>query len=234
MVNELRQSEAVDRRALENRLKPIIAAPPEFLTIERKSQHPYTALNRLLVVAQTNQRDAIALGSDDRRWFVVWTDAPRMPDPEGLAFWKWLEAGGCAAVAAWLHSRDVSAVNPGATPPMTDAKRLMIGAARSMAESWLVEQIECRAGEFARGVVAGPWQGLCDRLQGLAPPGTRIVPPAVLHALGEVGWTDLGLCHSRTNKNKRHVWTAPWWAGSKTDARDAVETPVAGLRVVGT
>jgi hypothetical protein len=31
VFEELRQSEARDRRALENHLKPVIAAPPEFL-----------------------------------------------------------------------------------------------------------------------------------------------------------------------------------------------------------
>jgi hypothetical protein len=41
IFNELRQSEAIDRRALENRLKPILAAPPELLTVQRKGQHPY-------------------------------------------------------------------------------------------------------------------------------------------------------------------------------------------------
>lgn len=226
-INELRQTESADRRALENRLKPIIAAPPEFLTIERKGQHPYTVLNRLLVVAQSNQRDAIAIGSDDRRWFVVWSDAPRMGNETGRDFWRWLNAGGFAAVAAWLHRRDVSAFNPGATPPMTDAKLAMIGVGRSMAESWLIEQIEGRQSEFARGVVGGPWQGLCDRLQGMAPPGVRIVPAALLHALAEAGWSDLGLCHSKDYKTKKHIWTAPTWTGSKAEARNAVEAPPA-------
>lgn len=231
-VNELRQPESADRRALENKLKPVIAAPPEYLTVERKGQHPYMVLNRLLVVAQTNNRDAISIGSDDRRWFVIWSDAPRMDTEAARSFWAWYESGGMAAVTAWLYARDVSAFNPGATPPMTDAKLLMIGAGRSMSESWVIEQIEARAGEFARGVVGGPWQGFCDRLQGMAPPGARLVPAAVLHALGEAGWSDLGLCHSKTFKTKKHIWSAPWWSGSKTEAREAVEAPARPLGLV--
>ena len=235
-IPELRQPESVDRRALENRLKPVIAAPPEYLTIERKGQHPYTVLNRLLVVAMSNNRDAISLSTDDRRWFVIWSDADPMntpADPDaGKRFSDWLESGGQDAVAEWLYARDVSAFNPGATPPMTDAKLALIGAGRSMAESWVMEQIESRSVDFARGVVAGPWQSVCDRLQGSAPPGCRIVPAAVLHALTEAGWTDLGMCHSRVHSRKRHLFASPDWRGSKTEARDLVETDGAPLRIV--
>ena len=236
-INELRQTESADRRALENKLKPIIAAPPDMLTIERKNAHPYSILNRLLVVAATNARDAIALGTDDRRWFVVWSDATPLnsaADPDaGKRFSDWLDTAGNHAVAEWLHARDVSAFNPGATPPMTEAKMLLIGAARSMSEAWLIEQIEQRSSEFARGVVAGPWQAVCDRLQGMAPPNCRIVPPALLHALREAGWSDLGLCHSRNFRSKRHVFAHPGYIGTKSDARDAVEAPPgSSLRVV--
>ncbi|MGA0002184.1 MAG: hypothetical protein ACO3IZ_11115, partial [Steroidobacteraceae bacterium] len=51
IFNELRQSEAVDRRALENRLKPILAAPPELLTVQRKMMHPIQVRNQALVLA---------------------------------------------------------------------------------------------------------------------------------------------------------------------------------------
>ena len=236
-INELRQTESADRRALENKLKPIIAAPPDMLTIERKNAHPYSILNRLLVVAATNARDAIALGTDDRRWFVVWSDATPLNTPQdpdaGKRFSEWLDSHGNQAVASWLRARDVSQFNPGATPPMTEAKMLLIGAARSMSEAWLIEQIEQRSSEFARGLVAGPWQAVCDRLQGMAPPNCRIVPPAVLHALREAGWNDLGLCHSRNFKNKRHIFAHPGYVGLKSDARDAVEvTSTSTLRVV--
>jgi len=70
VVNELRQTEAADRRALENRLKPLLAAPPEMLSVNRKGLHPFDLPNRLSVIAFSNERMAITLPSDDRRWFV--------------------------------------------------------------------------------------------------------------------------------------------------------------------
>ena len=235
VINELRQADAIDRRALENRLKSIIAAPPELLVVERKGMHPYSVPNRALVLAFSNERGAISLSADDRRWFVTWTHAGRMDPDEARAFWAWLQkGGGFAAVAAWLHARDGSGFNPGAAPPWTDAKEAMVAAARPLAEAWMVEQITGRVGEFAQGVISGPWGALCDRLQGLAPPGAKIAPMAVLHALASAGWLDMGMCHSKTNKTKRHVWAAPDWRGTKAEARDACETKPAGpLKLVG-
>jgi hypothetical protein len=225
---ELYQNESADRRALENRLKPIIAAPPDYLMMDRKHEHPIQVVNQSLVLAMSNRRDAIALSREDRRWFVCWTDAPRLSQTDAAALWSWFERGGFEAVAGWLWARDVSAYDPGATPPWTESKEAMLGAGRSLAEGWLVEQIEQRKGDFAAGVAGGPWGGLCDRLQGQAPGGVKIYPQAVLHALADAGWLDLGMCHSKTHKTKRHVWTAPGWIGTKAEARDALERPGSG------
>jgi hypothetical protein len=209
-IAELRQSEAKDRRALENTLKPIIAAPPELLTVQRKGLHPYMALNRVLVVAFSNERAAISIPSDDRRWFCLWADAARMPEDEAMKLWNWYQnRGGFAAVAAHLYARDVSAFNPGATPPMTEAKMIMVEQGRSMGESYLVDIISRRLGEFAPGVVAAPFYALCDRLQGQAAPGVKLVPAALMHALKEAGWVDCGRLKSREHDTKKHIFCAP-------------------------
>jgi hypothetical protein len=207
VFEELRQTEAKDRRALENQLKPVIAAPPEFISVNRKGMHPYQALNRMFVLAFSNERVPLSLPSEDRRWFVVYSEAGRMSDEAGAKLWKWLDAGGCAAVAAWLHARDVSSFNAGATPPMTEAKAIMVEQGRSGAESFLVDQLENRLGEFSKGVVASPFYALCDRLAGLA--GNKIPQAALLHALKEAGWVDLGHVATREYKTKKHIFCAP-------------------------
>jgi hypothetical protein len=228
VINELRQSEAKDRRALENTLKPLIAAPPEFLAVQRKGLAPYDMVNRLLVVSFSNERVAINLPSDDRRWFVAWSDAPRMSDAEGEVIWAWLESGGKSAVAAWLHQRDVSAFAPGATPMMTEAKAIMVEAGMSGAESFLVDLMRSRIGEFSRGVVGAPWHALCDRLQGTAQGSVKVVQPALLHAFKEAGWVDMGRLKSRRFDNKKHIFCAPEMAGvSRSELRDMVEDPPA-------
>jgi hypothetical protein len=227
-IAELRQSEAKDRRALENSLKPIIAAPPEFLSVHRKGLHPYESLNRILVVAFTNERAAISIPSDDRRWFCLWSDAGRLPETDAQALWGWYRGNsgnsGMAAVAAYLRDRDVSAFNPGAAPPMTEAKAIMIDQGRSTAESYLVEMITARLGEFASGVIASPFYALCDRLAGAAPTGAKIPQVALLHALREAGWVDIGRVHTSEFQTKKHIFCAPELAStSRAELRRMIE-----------
>lgn len=234
VINELRQAEAKDRRALENSLKPIIAAPPEMLTINRKGLHPYEALNRVFVLSFSNERAAISLPSNDRRWFVVWSDAERMAPEAAAELWRWYNAGGFAAVAAWLDARDVSAFNPGAAPMMTEAKMIMIESAMSTAESFLVEMIRQRQGDFARGVIASPFYAICDRLQNSAPTGVKVVQAALLHALREAGWVDCGRVHSREFPTKKHLFSHPQFAGlPRSELRRMAEGTAPALSVVG-
>jgi len=232
-IAELRQSEARDRRALENSLKPIIAAPPDFLQINRKGLHPYMAPNRVLVVAFSNERAAISIPTNDRRWFCLWSDAGRLPEADARRLWTWYKhKGGFAAVASYLHGRDVSAFNPGAAPPMTEAKAIMIDHGRSTAESYLVELITGRVGEFAAGVVASPFFSLCDRLAGSAPANVKIPPVALLHALTEAGWVDLGRVHSRDFNTKKQLFCAPDMVDmSRTELRRLAEQPPAPAAV---
>jgi hypothetical protein len=234
VINELRQAEAKDRRALENSLKPVIAAPPETLTVNRKGLHPYKALNRVFVLSFSNERAAISLPSDDRRWFVVWSHAERMTVEDANRLWGWYKAGGFAAVTGWLDARDVSAFNPGAAPPMTEAKSIMIESAMSTAESFLVEMIRTRQGDFSRGVIGTPFYAICDRLQGLAPSGVKVVPAALMHALREAGWVDCGQLHSKEFKTKKHVFCHPQFSNlTKSDLRRMVEAGEPALSVVG-
>jgi hypothetical protein len=226
VINELRQAEAKDRRALENQLKPLIAAPPDMLPINRKGLHPYMALNRLFVLAYSNERVAINLPTEDRRWFVIWSDAGRMSPAESVGLWAWYKAGGMSRVAAWLHQRDVSAFNPGMPPMMTEAKAIMVEAGMSGAESFLVELMRARIGEFSKGVVGAPWHALCDRLQGSAPGAIKVVQGALLHALKEAGWVDCGRLKSRRYDTKKHIFCAPDMVEmSRSELRDMVEDP---------
>lgn len=208
VLNELYESDAKDRRALADKLKPIIAAPPELLPINKKLLHPYQMVNRVLVLAFSNHAVPIILHSEDRRWFCIRSDAERWPDAEAARLWAWYEAGGYAACAAWLYARDVSAFNPKAAAPSTDFKLSMVEQGRPQTESALVEMIALGRGEFALGAVAAPFQGLIDRLEGQMPGGGRIHVNALLRALQEAGWVDLGRIHSRRSPIKRQVYAS--------------------------
>ena len=225
LINELKEPDAATRRQLANQLKPIIAAPPEMLPINRKGLHPYMMANRLFVLAFSNDPVPISLASQDRRWFCIWSAAARIDAPVAQKIWSWYRAGGFAAVARWLHARDVSQFNPAAAPPMTEFKMNLVEHGMSMAESYLVEMMRNRTNEFSRGVIGSPFHSLCDRLAGSAPSGVKIPQAALLHALKESGWHDCGRLMSRDYPSKKHIFCAPDLVDvlSKSELRRAVE-----------
>jgi hypothetical protein len=225
LINELKEPDASARRQLANQLKPIIAAPPEMLPINRKGLHPYQMANRVFVLAFSNDPVPISLASQDRRWFCVWSAAARMDAKVAQALWAWYRKGGFESIAAWLHARDVTKFNPAAAPAMTEFKANLVEHGMSMAESYLVEMLKSRTSEFARGVIGSPFHALCDRLAGLAPSNVKVPQAALLHALKEAGWIDCGRLASADFKSKKHIYAAPEVAHvlSKSELRRAVE-----------
>ena len=224
ILNELKEVDAKERRALANKLKPIIAAPPETLTINRKGLHPYDMLNRVFVLAFSNDPVPIQLESQDRRWFCVWSHAPRMCTDKAQTMWAWFKSGGYEAIAAWLHTRDVSKFNPSAAPMMTEFKLNLVEQGMSSAESYLVDMMRLRVGEFASGVIASPFHAICDRLTQSS--GNKIPQPALLHALKEAGWIDRGRVSSREFTSAKHIYAAPEIEATKSELRRMVEPEV--------
>jgi hypothetical protein len=227
ILNELKEPEARERRALSNRLKPIIAAPPETLTINRKGLHPYEMLNRLLVIAFTNDPLPITIPTQDRRWCCIWSRAGRMTEEHSARVWKWYKSGGFEKIGAWLHQRDVSAFNPAAAPPVTEWKLNMVEHGLSVAESFLVDMMQKRVGPFISGAIGGPFHKLCDTLisGGHVPPGTKVPQAALLHAFKEAGWVDCGRLASSEYQTKKHIFAASDVARqmSKSELRRIIE-----------
>ena len=224
IINELKEPDAATRRQLANQLKPIIAAPPEMLPINRKGLHPYYMANRLFVLAFSNDPVPISLASQDRRWFCVWSTAPRMNSDQAKKIWDWYRGGGFGMIARFLRDRDVSQFNPSAPPMWTEFKANLVEHGMSMAESYLVEMLRNRIGDFSRGVIGSPFHSLCDRLAGAAPSGVKVPQAALLHALKEAGWVDRGRLKSREFDTKKHIFCAPELAEyAKSDLRRMVE-----------
>ena len=224
ILNELKEPDARERRALANKLKPIIAAPPEMIPINRKGLHPYQMLNRCFVLAFSNDSVPISLASQDRRWFAIWSAAPRMLPAAAAKLWTWYQAGGFAAITGWLDRRDVSAFQPAAAPAMTEFKENLLEHGMSMAESYLVEQMRGRKGDFQSGAIGSPFHTICDRLAVAA--GVKVPQAALLHALKEAGWIDCGRLAAVGMPTKKHIFCAPALKHySKSDLRRLVDAP---------
>jgi hypothetical protein len=148
-----------------------------------------------------------------------------MDSHEAKKMWEWYRKGGFESISAWLHQRDVSQFNPSAPPMMTEFKANLVEHGMSMAESYLVEMLRSRVGEFTKGVIGSPLHALCDRLAGAAPSNVKVPQAALLHALKEAGWIDCGRIKSREFDTKKHIFACPELAVvlTKSELRRAVE-----------
>jgi hypothetical protein len=60
----------------------------------------------------------------------------------------------------------------------------------------------------------------------------KVPQAALLHALKEAGWVDMGRLKSRANDNRKHIFCAPDMAQhSKSELRDMVEDAAPALMV---
>ena len=188
-------------------------------------------VNRLFMLAFTNEDMPITLDSDDRRWFCVWSDSPKMTPDEAKSIWDWYKSGGFEAVTGWLRLRDVSAFNPQGIPFTTEYKHKLVYTGMSGAESYIAHLIENGVAPFDSDLIYGPWHKILDQMSGgQKPEGIKLVQPALLHAMKEAGWVDKGLCMSSTYTTKRHVFVKPELAHlSKAQIRDVIGARENGL-----
>ena len=208
VLNELREPQLQDRRALENKLKPLLAAPPETFSVNEKGRHPYPSVNRLSVLGFSNERVSLSLSADDRRWMVLWSEAGILPQQEARALWQWYQAGGLDRVAYWLRQRDVSNFAPGDRPMVTDAKTVMMEGGLSAGEALLAEAMRNRVGVFRPGAIMGPWQPVVDELQqGMQ--DHKINIQSLYVAAGHAGWLDLGKIKTPDLPQKKHILCSP-------------------------
>ncbi len=147
IVEEMHLSE---RKAMQNKLKPLIAAPPYTLRVNVKFEPQYEIPNLVACIFFTNMENALALSRHDRRNFVVWNDGQPRSGDYYSALAAWYDAGGAALAARWLQLRDVSAFNAKGTAPMTAAKQDMRKATLPEADAIIVEAMEHRDPPFHR------------------------------------------------------------------------------------
>lgn len=143
-----------ERKETMNRIKPLIAAPPYTLTINKKMEPQYEVPNILAAMFFTNMDNALAVSKQDRRFFITWNDGlPRSASYyTGLA--AWYDAGGRERAARWLQLRDVGGFEPKGRAPETDAKGAMAKAARPMLDELVEDDLRDAEGVFRHRLVA--------------------------------------------------------------------------------
>lgn len=129
---------------LENKLKPMLAAPPDMLRVRLFGRGFYETPNIVQAIFMSNYRDALHISEGDGRYFAVWTDQPPLSKEYYDELWSWLEFGGNGKVVRWLLDRDLSDFNPKQPAPSTNFKRELVETSKSPLKHLLQEMIEAK------------------------------------------------------------------------------------------
>lgn len=111
--------------------------------INKKYGRQHVEWNSLRWLIFSNHISAIPLDENDRRFYVVDHDGPvRPPEYYSSLYAKLEDPQFISSLAKYLQSRDISGFNPGASPPITAAKKALIAASMSEYDTVLAEIAE--------------------------------------------------------------------------------------------
>jgi uncharacterized protein DUF5906 len=141
-INEARDLGDVNRYQFYDHMKAYTAAPPDVLRVDEKNLREHSIFNCVGVILTTNYKtDGIYLPAEDRRHYVAWSE--RSPEDFAKGYWDklwgWYRSGGIGHVAAYLAALDISAFDPKAPPPKTEAFWAIVDANRAPEESELAD-----------------------------------------------------------------------------------------------
>ncbi|WP_160167652.1 bifunctional DNA primase/polymerase [Methylomonas sp. MK1] len=131
---------------LENKLKPMLAAPPDMLRVRLFGRGFYETPNIVQAIFMSNYKDALHISEGDGRYFAVWTDAVPRPKEYYNDLARWLDGGGNGLVVRWLLDRDLSDFNPKQPAPLTRFKSELIGTSKSPLKHQIEDMIA--AGDY--------------------------------------------------------------------------------------
>lgn len=138
VVDETDTNEAAGRSRYGKRkdayraLQKLVEPAPRYLRVKRKYGSAGDEMTNASYIIATNDRDAVALDPDDRR-FAVLTNGYRMPVEFRFEFHAWLDhPRNVAAFARYLLTeRDISHYSPFADPPLFVGKADMVEMGKS-------------------------------------------------------------------------------------------------------
>lgn len=131
-INEVELGDYREAKMVSQKLKPLAAAPPEKLSVNRKGVSRQKIRNIVNCTMATNSTLPIRLNSTSRRFYAVWSDFnPRDSQDRMLPHWQrywedawnWMKGDGWRYCVQYLMNYDLSGFNPAAAPPMTEFLR---------------------------------------------------------------------------------------------------------------
>jgi hypothetical protein len=177
--------------------------PPE---INEKGVSPYPGYGNQNWIILTNHENAIRMEDDDRR---VWLYRSRMK-PQPTAYYTelgaFLDMGGAALVYGWLMRRDISHFEPGAIPPMTQAKTDMIEATTPAPVLRVLELFEQDKPLHGREFIVTA-EVLNHTRDWHSRGESMILPHHITRALRKLGFEPIEGRHRIDGSEKTTVWT---------------------------
>lgn len=149
-----------------NNMKMYITRPPDMVPVNRKMMRSYEVPNVGCFWFMSNFRNALALEPDDRRFFVLWSDAQPKSQSYSVQFAKWMDAH-MDLLVAWLATRRI---DPNFDPwraPWTDAKASMIDAGRGEFDAVFLEMWRSGLAPFHHSLVTTTalWDALPEHVK---------------------------------------------------------------------
>lgn len=183
VIAEARDMGEFNRYQFYEHMKPILAAPPYSLTVDRKNIQEYRIPNVVGVIITTNHKAALYLTADDRRHLICWSTCKQddFPRSHWSEFYMWYEGGGYDHVAAYLMSLDLGEWDAKAPPPKTAAFWELVAAGRP-----------AETGEFA------------DLLEDMGNPPATTIARMVTHAKGQEKFEEV-LYYMLDRRNRKLV-----------------------------
>lgn len=137
-VDEMHSENSQGALAITNKIKMLVTDP--FLVVNTKGVPEYRTTNCAQLVTTSNYLDSIRLDDDDRRCAVIkFGERGRTHDREFWeAYFAWAESdAGAAALYHHLLDVDMAGFDPKGWAPMTEDKREVTRATRSVLEQWI-------------------------------------------------------------------------------------------------
>lgn len=132
VLQEIHRDGFRDAKAIENKMKVYLADPPLEMEMRRLGAPSVTQRNLIQILAFTNYRDALHLGSEGDRYLCEWSDAKKLAPKFYKAVYDWYDKDdGYAKVCHYLLNRDISHFEPKAAAPVTKWRDEMADSGKS-------------------------------------------------------------------------------------------------------
>ncbi len=177
LVDEVQEGGSENQYRHINRLKSTVNA--EKRSINPKFGRAYVEHNACRWLVFSNHKNALPINDTDRRWRVQFHDAPPRSAEDYAKLYALLDDPEFVnAVGVFLSERNIADFNPGERPPMTQAKRTVIDAAKPM----ILKDAETLVKLWPSDVIANE-----DVLSVLGEGLAKQITPAMRRALEECG-----------------------------------------------